>query len=49
MLIEKLLLFRFGVIDEDLAKVVSKLMISGDREYLNLLPTLSRSELLNLP
>jgi hypothetical protein len=49
MLIEKLLLFRFGVIDEDLAKVVSKLMISGDQEYLNLLLTLSRSELLNLP
>jgi hypothetical protein len=49
MVIERLLVTRFGVIDEDLAKVVPKLMMLGDRKYLELLLTLSRAELLNLP
>jgi predicted transposase/invertase (TIGR01784 family) len=47
--IEAILLVRFGEIDEELAKVVPKLMQLESQEYTRLLLNLSRSELLALP
>jgi predicted transposase/invertase (TIGR01784 family) len=47
--IEDILLARFGAIDEELAKVIPRLMQLESTEYAGLLINLSRSELLALP